>query len=244
MMYYRFLNKLFYQKKIIKVYSHPRSGTHFLEAFLAKNFYRNKDLSLTDVKWGHWSNRKINEEGNPYGQLFGHHFFPINSNFKAPGIYIIRDGRAVAYSIWKTHNFLHKDLDGKISFSEFLRLPLDWYGSPSKKTNMKFNILEHWERHCSDWLNFSYSNKKVLVVYYEDLKLNPYKVYTDIRDFNFRFKRKLEIENLDRITKPIGLLPNEGNNYAWNKYFHQEDYKLFKSILKNEILKKKYGNKF
>ena len=135
-------------KKLVKVYSHPRSGTHFLEAFLAKNFYKNMDLSTDKINWGHWSNRKIKEGGNPYGQLFGHHFLPTASNFRSPGIYILRDGRAVAYSVWKTENFIHKDIDGKISFSDFLKLPLDWLGSPSYRVEPKLTIFQH----CEEWI--------------------------------------------------------------------------------------------
>ena len=140
---------------LLKVYSHPRSGTHFLEAFLAQNFHKNKDLSIVKITWGHWSNKKIKEDGNPYGQLFGHHFFPTQNNFKKPGIYIIRDGRAVAYSIWKTQNFLHKDIDGKIPFSDFLRTPLDWSGSPSRKADDGVTIFEHCAQHCDEWIKFS-----------------------------------------------------------------------------------------
>lgn len=49
--------RYFFIKKVIKVYSHPRSGTHFLEAFLARNFYAGKDLKVEEGLWGHWSNR-------------------------------------------------------------------------------------------------------------------------------------------------------------------------------------------
>ena len=72
-----------------KIYSHPRSGTHFIEAFVGENFYSGKDLSVKNVTWGHWSNRKINAEGNKYGMLFGNHLLPIrNTNESNPKIYI------------------------------------------------------------------------------------------------------------------------------------------------------------
>lgn len=243
MKFYKLSKKVFTDKRL-RVYSHPRSGTHFLEAFIAKNFYKNVDLSIQEVKWGHWSNRKINKSGNPYGQLFGHHFFPTNNNFKAPGVYIIRDGRAVAFSVWNTHNFLHKDIEGKISFSKFLRTPLDWFGSPSKKTQLNMNIFEHWEKHCSDWLKFSESQKGLLIIYYEDLKNNPFWVYKQIKKFNFRYKTKISLKELIKIDKPTGLLPNMANNNSWVEHFERKDHVFFESILKNDLLISKYGKYF
>jgi len=93
--------KIIKSKPLVKVYSHPRSGTHFLEAFLAKNFYQDKDLALAEITWGHWSNRKINKDGNPYGKLFGNHYFADENNNESPKIYIYRDGnqnRLVRYN--------------------------------------------------------------------------------------------------------------------------------------------------
>ncbi len=57
------INRFFRKQKmpksdLVKVYSHPRSGTHFLEAFLAENFYPHSDLLVENVTWGHWSDRR------------------------------------------------------------------------------------------------------------------------------------------------------------------------------------------
>lgn len=239
--FFKYKNKYSSNERLVRVYSHPRSGTHFLEAFLAKNFYQNKELEIPQITWGHWSNRKVKQDGNPYGKLFGHHFFPTKSNFKSPGIYIIRDGRAVAYSIWKTQNFLHKNIDGKISFSDFLNTPLDWYGSPSKKSDLNLNIFDHWERHCSEWLYFSKIEKKLLVVFYEELKNNPYKVYEEILEFNFKMNKKLDIDELDKIMRPVGLLPNEGKINSWKWALNDANLQDFKKILsRNESLAKMY----
>ena len=97
----------------IKIYSHPRSGTHFLETFLAKNFYKNEDLSSNGaIHYGHWSNKILLEEGEPYHKLFGSHFFPRDSKIDKKNIYIYRDGRAVIASIWNS-NFYNKNWKGK-----------------------------------------------------------------------------------------------------------------------------------
>lgn len=151
------LNNL--HRDLVKVYSHPRSGTHFLEAFIARNFYNGKELLIKPVTWGHWSNRKENSEGNPYGQLFGNHYFAERNNNQLPKVYIIRDVRAVALSIWKTQNFIHKDLEDLV-FSDFLRMKLDWSGTPANKTEPIKNIIEHWCDHVESWLDLEKQNKK------------------------------------------------------------------------------------
>jgi hypothetical protein len=230
------------KKSLLRVYSHPRSGTHFLEAFLAENFYKNKDLSIPEIKWGHWSNRKIKKDGNPYGKLFGHHFFPTSKNFKSPGIYIIRDGRAVAYSIWKTENFSHKNIDGKLSFNEFLDTPLDWSGSPSRKSDSTMTILEHWEKHCSEWIQYSKNEKKLLIVFYEDLVDQPYQVYRSIKSFNFKFRRRLNKEEINPISKPTGLLPNSATKNSWKGKMSDKNQKLFDLVIKNNnVLRNRYS---
>jgi hypothetical protein len=225
---------MIFKKELVKVYSHPRSGTHFLEAFLAQNFYKKEDLSIDKITWGHWSNRKVKEEGNLYGKLFGHHYFPSQSKFKKPGIYIVRDGRAVAYSVWKTSNFLHKDIDSQISFSDFLKMPLDWKGSPSKKSGSILTIFEHWAKHCNEWLELSKREKGLLVIFYEDLVNKPYETYSIIKNFHFKFKRKISDKELDPITKPTGLLPNEAKIDSWKEEFSNVDQELFLRLIEYE----------
>mgnify|MGYP001803819922 FL=1 len=106
----------------IKVFSHPRSGTHFLESFVGENFYSGIDLSRKNVEWGHWKNRQIDKEGFKYGKLFGSHLPPYPSLKKIdyPVLYIYRDGRAVAHSLYNYEQFI---VPGKeqITFRLFLR---------------------------------------------------------------------------------------------------------------------------
>lgn len=234
----RVLSRLY--RPLVRVYSHPRSGTHFIEKFLAINFYPNKDLSIKSIKWGHWSNRRIKEEGNPYGKLFGSHTFLEKPASIKKGIYIYRDPRAVAYSVWKTHNFL-KANDSRLGFSDFLRLKLDWHGSPAFKCEPKLNIFEHWEEHVTSWLTYSEKNKKILVVRYEDLKLQPEKVYYSIQENFFPLKYRIEkmgiIKNkIKLVNEATGLLPNAASVDAWKEVFTQEDEKYFWEQIKNKAL--------
>ncbi|WP_397362214.1 sulfotransferase domain-containing protein [Olleya sp. R77988] len=222
------------QDNLVRVYSHPRSGTHFLEAFLAKNIYKKKNLNISDVVWGHWSNRKTNKEGNPFGKLFGNHFFPERNINNKPKIYIIRDGRAVAYSIWKTNNFIHKDLEG-ISFKEFLRAKIDWSGTPATKSQPKYNIIEHWYLHVKSWSDFAEKNNNILLIRYEDLVSQPYQQYIKIHNKFFSKTKKTSEKNLDAITKPVGLLPNKATKDSWKEAFDNEDLEYYFSIVTKGI---------
>ena len=227
--------KIIFSKKwkpLLKVYSHPRSGTHFLEAFLAENFYEDKDLFIANVNWGHWSNRLVNSKGNPFGKLFGNHYFADKNNNNEPKIYIVRDGRAVAYSVWKTPNFLHKNISD-LNFREFLKTPIDWYGTPSTKTVAKFTIMEHWAQHVESWYKLAKLNNNVLIIKYEDLVTEPYVQYVNIHNKFFKktqFRRPNEINIIER---PVGLLPNKAKIDSWESMFDQDGLEFYNKLLKS-----------
>src|SRR5690349_243058 len=97
--------------EIVKVYSHPRSGTHFLMSLLYRNFFRGRELgvSMRPTMAGHWSRQRAGESQSfvldgkrstgerfeiPYAELFGSHALqPPESKSRA--IYVVRDGRDV-----------------------------------------------------------------------------------------------------------------------------------------------------
>lgn len=222
--------------ELIKVYSHPRSGTHFLETILAKNFYEGADLSINEVVWGHWSNRQKKLEPNPYGKLFGSHIFPSAiKHMDNPAVYIYRDPRAVAYSIWKTPNFINPEIKN-IPFSEFIRVKLDWIGSPAYKCRQKYNIFQHWERHVSGWFNIAKKNKSVMIIQYEELKNDPDKILSAISS-NFNIPRS---ENLITVNEPVGLLPNKAQTDSWKEIFTDEDIIYTEKRIKSKYLKSIY----
>lgn len=220
----------------VRVFSHARSGTHFLEAFLAHNFYPNEPLKIDEITWGHWCDRRVNTDGNKYGRLFGSHSFPKKGYDPLPKVYIARDGRAVAYSMWKTPNFVHSYMKD-FSFQEFLREPIDWYGTPSNKADPKINIIEHWDRHITEWIDYAASNPNTLVIKYEDLVDRPYEQYEKIHSAYFPNKPKLNASEIDNIRKPVGLLPNKAKKDSWKDVFEKEDLDLYFSIVQNKLYK-------
>lgn len=214
----------------IKIYSHPRSGTHFLEAFLAQNFYKGKSLSSDGaIHYGHWSNKILLETGEPYHQLFGSHFFPEDTAKSDKMIYIYRDGRAVIASIWNS-GFVNKDWEG-ITFSEFLRKDIDWYGGLGQEKYPKIDIVTHWYNHVESWVNLQDPNLHIMR--FEDLKNNPYQEYLKICKKFFPwayFKNKYLIKTkLDPIKRKVGLHPNKATINSWESLFSKEDLAFFES---------------
>lgn len=222
------------EEQLVKVYSHPRSGTHFMEAFLALNFYSNKNLEIKPITWGHWSNRKVKSQGNPYGKLFGNHYEASRNNNDLPKIYMVRDGRAVAYSVWKTPNFVHSNI-ADLTFSEFLRTKIDWYGTPSKQVEPNQTIIEHWIEHIISWQSLAKENENVLIINYEDLVEEPYLQYKMIHEKFFSLTGLLSEDELNLIKSPVGLLPNKAIKDSWKSVFTEEDDHYYSEQLPQEL---------
>ena len=225
---------------MIKIYSHPRSGTHFLEAFVAENFYPGKDLSSNGaIYYGHWSHKKLLEEGEPYHQLFGSHYFPEELNFKKNEykIYIYRDVRAVIASIYNSGFYdLKKHPD--LSFSEFLRMDIDWYGGLGRERLGNLNIVQHWYKHVDGWLQIN--DKNLLIIRYEDLKLEPHKTYDRIIKKFFKHRRLLNLftgKKIKIINHKVGLNPNSATIDSWKNLFSDSDLDfVFKNLPSNKYL--------
>jgi hypothetical protein len=222
------------KENLIQVYSHPRSGTHLLATFLGLNFYPKKALGKMNVEWGHWSNRKIDKSGNPYQKLFGSHMLAPELRNDFPIVYIYRNPYAVAYSVWKTDNFIHPK-HKEISFSVFLRLNLDWSGSPYHKSEEKWNIIQHWNNHVEGWLNLASRKKHILIIRYEDLISKPDLVFDLINEKFFNAK-KIKPQEIKFPNEAVGLLPNEANNFAWKNIFTKEDLDYFDSVVNKTLL--------
>jgi len=212
-------------KPLIRVYGHPRAGNNLLMAFLAINFYPGEELT-TFGRIGHWRNR-IFDQRNPYGRLGGTHYFYHDQKNQVihPCIYIYRDGRAVALSLWHTKAFQPPRWKN-LTFSKFLRKPLNWSGSPGNPLAFGHPIAAHWLFHLQSWENapeFVDGKPAVLKVRFEDLVLQPEKVRQAIA----KWSGIKPVRGLKLVTKLVGWLPNEGKINAWRKYFTEADLEYF-----------------
>lgn len=174
-------------KKIVKVYGHIRSGNHALAAFVQKAFYPNiEPRTIHRAGSGHWSRKsselsRVTVEGQdltsdevdlPYGHVVGNHLFPKRGT--PPAIYVYRDGRDVALSIWRWEKMRPLGVE---TFSEFLRLSIDWRFSQTRRFHWPkhpkpWTVLHHWMWHVNAWTQ----NPNICCVRYEDFVTDPLKV--------------------------------------------------------------------
>lgn len=182
----------------IKVYSHPRSGTNYLAALLAINLYPGANLQTKPGYVGHWADR-AKVPGNPYGRLFGGHGLPRRYKaLKPEDCYIYRDGRDVALSLWNSDHFINPDWTKRLTFSEFIRTPLDWVSSPGDKAAPGLTIFQHWKRHLNLW-----AGSGVQLICYEDLCDEPEAIIADIAD-----KAGLKVKRFKPVTDKVGWFPS------------------------------------
>lgn len=95
----------------MKLYSHPRSGTNWALALLEQAFYgtRTHEVRVT----GHYTARwKVQTTGI---HLWGNHRH-FNAAMPGPRLYLYRDGRDVALSLWRTKGF-------QVARPELCRIP-------------------------------------------------------------------------------------------------------------------------
>ena len=116
---------------------------------------------------------------------------------------------------------------------------MDWCGSPGSKFNCDETIIEHWLSHVKEWEVFCNSHKEALFVHYEDLIENPFEVYLSIRNIFFKHSALMESNELDVISKPLGLLPNAGTSNSWNNKYTDTDLEKFTTLIPTE-----YQNRF
>lgn len=212
---------------MIKIYSHPRSGTNYLAHLIGINLYPGIDLSTKGGYVGHWNDR-VKVRRNPYGKLFGGHGLPKrykidkNENKDHYSIYIYRDGREVALSLWNSPHFTNPDWKKSgMTFSEFIRTPLDWVGSPGSKAkdkHPKLTIFEHWKRHIDEWDSFVSLNV-YLMSYHYLLRKTEAAIGDIARSF------EITMTEFKNVTNRVGWFPStKGIN---NPELSSDDNELF-----------------
>lgn len=206
--------------KLIKVYGHPRSGNHFLLNLIHNNFYPSMDLKTGPGAVGHWSDR-VRNQISVDGRLAGGHGLPQSGYARGRAIYIYRDGRDVAVSVWKSPHFKHKSWNG-MPFSQFLGKKLDWYLTPGRPSEPGMDIAQHWVHHLVEW-----GRADVLKVQYE-------KLVTDTDGELDRIAEHFKLERPDEYKKPgrlVGWFPSGSGMGGWKKVFNEHDLEYFMYVV-------------
>ena len=217
--------------RFIKVFSHVRSGTHFLMEALRINFYQGADLSGPANFVGHWTTSRSEWLRRPSGtkpmpmkKLFGGHPRAPRSD----GIYIFRDGRDVLASMYLVDGFHNQDRP-RPGFSEWIRSPLDWIQCPSNRAPEagRFTPIEHWYRLVKPWLEMRGTS---YLVRYEHLTID---YWTALDELAEAFK----LGKPDRYRKPelCGHFPRLGVPASWRELFSPGDLEYFFSIVPHDF---------
>jgi len=151
---------------LVKVYSHPRSGTNFVRGWIGRVFYPHRKLERTQpVRTGHWSQRKRVPAPPAWKLRGGHEHW--HAGF-GQCFYVYRDPRDVMASLYLTPEFRPVE-QANWTPERWLREPIDWEltpGKPSKPTKLP---LQHWLDHVTSWAD----RPDVIYVRYEDVLTNP-----------------------------------------------------------------------
>lgn len=200
----------------IRVYGFPRSGAHYLMSLLALNFYAGEQLTTPAGQVGHWANR-AEVPAVEYGKLAGHHGPPDWGYDPAHSVYVYRDGRAVAASLWRSPHFVKPHQNG-LSFGAWLRMPLDWRWSPGYRDDNDCNVIEHWREHLELWWS-----APVLKLRYENIVRYPAH-YLEILAYRFKLGRPAEWTLVERSQ---GWFPSGGRLTGWKKLWSEVDQAWF-----------------
>ena len=202
-----------------KLYSHPRSGTNWALALLEQALWG--CVKYAPVVTGHWSQR-VEVPSSPQSEEFwGGHQFCENAR-KRPRIYLYRDGRDVALSLWRTKAFQHETMR-QLSFTEFLQTPIDWLGTPGREADPHWTITEHWRRHLDSWQGAP----DTLFVRYEDLLQDTASELARIADFG-------GIELLSVVPLRSGAGPFPSGDYRtakWRGVFTEDELDYFFTVV-------------
>lgn len=229
-----------HHSSLVTVCSHPRSGTHALATLIGDNFYSKKKLGLNNRVWGHWKNRQSDTDGFPYGLILGIHNFPSRgiSRISYPTVYVYRDPRAVAFSLWKSTAFRAPE-HAADTLCHYLRRHIDWIGSPGFAAHTCLTVGQHWALHVGLWLRYAKHNENILVVRYEDIIDQPDMLLSEVNERFFGGIVDLSQPVLD--TSPTGLEPNKANVSAWREEFSSNDILFMRNEIERVGLKEVEG---
>ena len=195
------------------VFSHPRSGTHFLGCALALNF--DLDVESRQIDRDYFQRdqpRFVTGTGDsddvPWGSLVAHdqvhRFFDHVTDDFQPRLYVYRSCAEVMASVfrWKMLRN-HRDdpllRDPALSFEEFLTRPMSWQESVHTRARFELTPIEHWAFHVSAWLESG-----EMCVRYQDLVERYDATLAGIGD---RFGLKRVASDWRPVTERVGYNP-------------------------------------
>jgi hypothetical protein len=192
---------------------------------IGRSFCTDQDFSLQDAGVGHWSDRAIIPYIK-YGKLHGHHG-PPEWGHAERSVYIYRRVEAVAASLYNSKHFRGKSFED-MTFSEFIRAPLDWIWSTGfKLEDGTENIVEHWMNHTKLWHEHIRDNRfEIVATSYLQLLSQPRLVVERIAN---RFWLPMPYE-IDIPREWVGHFPSKGGVHGWRKTWSEEDLKWLATI--------------
>jgi hypothetical protein len=163
----------------------------------------------------------------PYAKLFGSHSIVPPKNVH-DCIYLVRDGRDVALSCYNWKGSMPQTME-PISFSEYIRTPIDWLGTfGHKDKNHGMRIFEHWKTHVDNYIRSG-----MFVVQYEELLLNRINVIHEISE---HFGLEL-IPPFDPVTNEVGWEPTSKHDISkWREVMDVGDLVLFNDIVPKDFV--------
>lgn len=181
---------------MIKVYGHPRSGTHFIAATIANNFFNEKDyLKYYEKKSPHRMGNTIKQHS---------HIVYVKRNFEdvVKSIYKMKDRFGLNvndFNVFLSTRYADMwvpDIDFKIKVNNRTKVTYRKDVS-SHFRKIKMFPREYWEKHLASWVN----TPATIVDYDEfqtDFKTSLEKLARDL---------KVKIVSFDRLEERVGWVP-------------------------------------
>lgn len=185
-------------------------------SLLERTFYGN--IGMASAITGHWS-EPVTVLAPPLRLHGGHQFY--HAGLLGPRVYLYRDGRDVALSLWRTKAFQHQGARD-LGFSEFLRAPLDWHATPRRRAKPYLTIVEHWLAHVNSW-----DDAPAYFLRYENLLTDRAAEITRLGKF---LGLEPDMEALD--VEPVGPFPSGDHRVSkWRDGFNSDDLDYFHQIV-------------
>ena len=188
--------------KQIKVYSFPRSGTHWLMSLLKSSFYASvkSDSVIQDFDLnGDFYNLGGKSAVAPWMFLFGGHWYhPKNvPSGLDNGVYIIRDGLDAIYSMWCLVTSREHDTRKDRTLDEHIRANAFTANVNPIPVDASVALHYHWSTKL--WMA-----SDAWIVRYEDLLRDHTLELAGIRS---HFNLEDDHTDADPVNTPVGYLP-------------------------------------